>query len=160
MKKTIAIAAMLLMAIGSFAQNGKSIYNKYSDAKDVSAVYISPSMFKMIGKIPDMEIGDEDMNLTPVIKSLTGLYLINSENRSINADIKSDVESFVKSGKYEMVMEVKENGETVHIYTAAKDDIINSFVLMSYENGECTFICIDGMMERRQLEELLAKSAK
>lgn len=160
MKKTFATIIFILMAISAFAQDGKSIYNKYSDSDKVSAVYISPAMFKMMGKVPDMEIGNDGMNLTPVIKSLTGMYLISSENPKINSSIKEDAETFVKSGKYEMLMEVKDSGETVHIYTTAKDDIITSFVLLAYEKEECTFICLDGQMERSQLEQLIAQSGK
>ena len=93
MKKIFAIAAAMLVTVSALAQDGKSIYKKYSDAENVSAVYISPAMFRMMGKIPDMEVGDSDMNLTPVIKSLTGLYLVSSENGSINAKLKADAES-------------------------------------------------------------------
>ena len=55
MKRIIILAALLLTTIASFAQNGKSIYQKYSEAEGVSAVYISPAMFKLIGKIPDQK---------------------------------------------------------------------------------------------------------
>ena len=130
MKKIFAIAAAMMATVSAFAQDGKSIYKKYSDAENVSAVYISPAMFRMMGKIPEMEVGDSEMNLTPVVKSLTGLYLISSENGSINTKLKADAEAFVKSGKYDMLMEVKDNGETVHIYTITKGDIVSSFVLL------------------------------
>ena len=58
MKKLFIIAATLLLGVLAHAQDGKSIYNKFSDEEGVSAVYISPSMFKLIGKLPEIEIGD------------------------------------------------------------------------------------------------------
>lgn len=158
MKKILVIAAVLLLTATAFAQDGKSIYNKYSDAKDVSGVYISPAMFRLIGKIPDMEIADEDVNLTSIIKSLTGLYIIDSENGSINENIKRDAEKFVKDGKYELLMEVKENSETTHIYITGTNDNVSSFVLISYEPDECTFICIDGQISREKLEKIIAEN--
>lgn len=158
MKKILVIAAVLLLTATAFAQDGKSIYNKYSDAKDVSGVYISPAMFRLIGKIPDMEIADEDVNLTSIIKSLTGLYIIDSENGSINGNIKRDAEKFVKDGKYELLMEVKENSETTHIYITGTNDNVSSFVLISYEPDECTFICIDGQISREKLEKIIAEN--
>ena len=48
MKKIIAISVMLLIAVGAFAQEGKRLYNKYSAQEGVSAVYISPAMFKLM----------------------------------------------------------------------------------------------------------------
>lgn len=158
MKKILVIAATLLLTATAFAQDGKSIYNKYSDAKDVSGVYISPAMFRLIGKIPDMEIADEDINLTSIIMSLTGLYIIDSENVSINENIKRDAEKFVKDGKYELLMEVKESSEVTHIYITGKNDNVSSFVLISYEPDECTFICIDGQISREKLEKIIAEN--
>ncbi|MDE6147627.1 MAG: DUF4252 domain-containing protein [Bacteroidales bacterium] len=160
MKKIFTIAAMMLLAATSFAQDGKSIYKKYSEADNVSAVYISPAMFRMMGRIPDLEVGDGDMNLTPVIKSLTGMYLIDSENKKINANIKKDVEEFVKSGSYEILMEAKDDGETVRVYVVSHEETVSSFVLLAYEPNECTFICLDGQMAKKQLEELMAKVGK
>ena len=54
MKNIIVFIAALLLSLSAAAQNGKSIYQKYSDAENVSAVYVSPAMFRMIGRIPDL----------------------------------------------------------------------------------------------------------
>ena len=69
MKRICAIAAAMLLTITAFAQDGKSIYNKYSDLKGVTAVYVSPAMFRLMGKIPDINLGDGDLNLSPIITS-------------------------------------------------------------------------------------------
>lgn len=153
------IAAILLMTISTsvFAQqSGKSIYNKYSNQQGVSAVYISPSMFRMIGKIPDLEMMGDEFNLAPVIRTLTGFYLIDSENKDINNSIQKDAEQLVGNGIYELLMEVKDDGETVRIYVVGRGDEITSFILIASGAGECTFICVDGRMSRGQLENLVA----
>ena len=89
----------------AFVPHGKSIYQKYSDAENVSAVYVSPAMFRLIGQIPDLEVGDDNVNLTPVIRSLSGLYILNSENETVNGSLRADAERFINSGKYELPME-------------------------------------------------------
>lgn len=160
MKKIIAIAAFLMLAFAAFAQDGKSIYKKYSDAENVSAVYISPAMFRMMGKIPDMEIDGSNVNVGRIIKSLSGLYILNSENTKINDSLKNDAERFISKGQYEMLMEAKDNGETVRIYTMGTEKIVNGFVLLTSEKDECTFICIDGEMPREELEKILAENMK
>lgn len=157
MKKILVIAVMLLSAIGAFAQDGKSIYQKYSDEKDVSAVYISPAMFRLIGKIPDLEVKDEDINLGPIIKSLSGLYIINSESATVNASLKGEVDHLVKAGRYEMLMEAKDSGETVRMYTLGTETVVNSFVMLSVDDDEVSFICLDGKMNRDDLEKILAE---
>ena len=158
MKRLFLLAAMLLVTISSFAQDGKSIYQKYSDSEDISAVYVSPAMFKLIGKLPDIEMNSGEVNFYPIIKSLTGLYIINSSNKNINAQLYADVEKFIKSGRYELLMEAKDSGETVKMYTVGNDSVVNSFVMVARDGDETTFICIDGNMNRTDLEKLLAES--
>ncbi len=157
MKRIIILFAALLLSFSAFAQNGKSIYQKYSDAENVSAVYISPAMFRLIGKIPDLEVGDDNVNLTPVIRSLTGLYILNSENASINSALRSDAERFINAGRYELLMEAKDSGETVRMYTIGNDRTIEGFVMLAAEANEVTFICLDGQMPRKDFEALLSK---
>ncbi|MBO5406894.1 MAG: DUF4252 domain-containing protein [Bacteroidales bacterium] len=158
MKRLFLLAAMLLVTISSFAQDGKSIYQKYSDSEDISAVYVSPAMFKLIGKLPDIEMNSGEVNFYPIIKSLTGLYIINSSNKNINAQLYADVEKFIKSGRYELLMEAKDSGETVKMYTVGNDTVVNSFVMVARDGDETTFICIDGNMNRTDMEKLLAES--
>lgn len=160
MKRIIILFAALLLSFSAFAQNGKSIYQKYSDAEKVSAVYVSPAMFRMIGQIPDLEVGEGNVNLTPVIRSLTGLYILNSENAAINGSLRADAERFISSGKYELLMEAKDSGEVVRIYTIGNDRTIEGFVMLATESNEVTFICLDGQMPRKDFEELLSKEVK
>jgi hypothetical protein len=160
MKRIIILFAALLLSFSAFAQNGKSIYQKYSDAENVSAVYVSPAMFRMIGQIPDLEVGQDNVNLTPVIRSLTGLYILNSENAAINGSLRADAERFINSGRYELLMEAKDSGETVRIYTVGSDRAIEGFVMLAAEASEVTFICLDGQMPRKDFEELFSKAMR
>ena len=160
MKRTIIIAALLLASIFSFAQTGKSIYQKYSDAAGVSAVYISPAMFRLIGKIPDLHVEGEDVNLAPIIQSLSGLYLIDSENPAVNSELKAEAAKFINAGHYELLLEAKDSGEVVRMYTVGSEKVVNGFVMIAEDGGESTFIYLDGKMNREDLENILAKKMK
>ena len=157
MKRILIILAALLLSISAFAQNGKSIYQKYSDADGVTAVYISPAMFRLIGTIPDLEVGDDKVNISPLIQALTGFYVLSSENPDINGKLRADAERFINSGKYELLMEVKESGETVRMYTMGNERTINGFAMLAAEAAEVTFISLDGEMPRKEFEALIAK---
>lgn len=157
MKKIFTIAVLLLIFICADAQNGKSLYKKYSEADGVSAVYISPAMFRMMGKLPDLNVEGQNVNLAPIIKTLSGLYLLNSENPEINAGLKKDVDRFISKGDYELLMETKDAGETVRIYTVGSENVVESFVMIAAEENQTTFICLDGKMNREELEAILAE---
>ena len=158
MKKIITIAAFVLLAFTAMAQDGKSLYKKYSDAEGVSAVYVSPAMFRIMGRIPDLDIDGSDVNVGGIIKSLSGLYILSSENPGINASLRDDAERFISKGQYEMLMESKDDGETVRLYTMGDERTVTGFVVLTVERDECTFISIDGQMPREQLEKILAES--
>ena len=160
MKKLYILVVMLLMSVTAFAQNGRSLYNKYSDSPNVEAVYVSPAMFRLIGKIPDIEMQDENVNLGPIIKSLSGLYILNITDERMANELAEDVNRFIKKGQYELLMEAKDNGEVMRLYTVGDDNIVNSLVMLARQDRETNFICIDGDMPREDLENLIAEAAK
>lgn len=160
MKKFYILVAMLLLSVSAFAQNGRSLYNKYSDYDNVEAVYISPAMFRLIGKIPDVQMEGESVNLGPIIKTLSGLYILTISDGNLAADLTADVNHFIKKGEYELLMEAKDNGEITRMYTVGDEHTVNSFVLLSCDHEETNFICIDGVIPRDKLEALIAEAAK
>lgn len=156
----VLVAALFLLTANAWSQDGKGIYNKYSDHEEVSAVYISSSMFKLIGRVPDMNVGDGSMNLGPLIKSLNCMYLIDCDDPDVSREIKSDVNKFINKYKFDMLMEVKDRGETVRIYTTGNEKTVTQFILTASEESAFTFICLDGTMSREELEKVIAKAAK
>ena len=160
MKKFYILALMLLVSVSALAQHGRSLYNKYSDLPDVEAVYISPAMFRLIGKIPDVEMQDGSVNFGPIIKSLSGLYILNIPKSDAAAQLADEVNHFVTKGHYELLMEAKDNGEVMRMYTVGDDKVVNSLVMLSRDGSETSFICLDGTMPREQLEAIIAESTK
>lgn len=160
MKKFIVFIVALLMSASSFAQGGKALYAKYSDEKGVEAIYISPNMFKMIGRIPDVDLGDGDINLAPIIRNLSGFYLLNTSSPSVMDRLCQDVQKFIKSGRYELMLEAKDDGEAVRIYTETKGEDIMSIVFLSQEPDEVSFICVDGLIKQEEFNILIEKSVK
>ena len=160
MKRIYARLVMLAVSVAAFAQNGRSLYNKYSDYDNVEAVYISPAMFRLMGKIPDMELQEDNVNLGPIIKSLTGLYILSTTREDIAADLAADVNHFIQRGSYELLMEAKDNGEVMRLYTVGDEQIVNSLVMLARDAAETSFICLDGTMPRDQLEAVIAEATK
>ena len=151
---------MLLIAVGAFAQEGKRLYNKYSDMDGVSAVYISPAMFKLIGQLPDINVETADgkkMDMAPLIRSFSGFYMLNFENKSaLSAELYKEVTAMVNKSNFELLMEVKEAGSTIRMYTLGDEKVVNSFVCIINEDDQTMFFCLEGTMNRSDLEKLMA----
>ncbi len=160
MKKIYAMMVLLSLSLTAFAQGGRDLYEKYSDLPGISAVYVSPAMFRLIGKIPDVELQDESVNLTPLIKSMSGFYILSTEDRATSESLYADVKKFVKSGRYELLMETKDDGQVLRMYTVGDEKTVESFVMVTKEDSEVSVISFDGKMDREQMENILAEAAR
>ena len=67
------------------------------------------------------------------------------------------MKKFIGNGKFELMMEAKDDGMATRFYTIGNDEVINSLVMSAYDEGECTFICMDGVIDRAELERLLTE---
>lgn len=157
MKKIFMIIAALLITAGAMGQNNyNSLYKKYSGKKDVSSVYISPTMFKMMKSLPEIEISDDkEVRLDRIISTFDGMYIVEVDNRNLASDLSKDVNALVSSGKLELLMEAIEKDETVRIYVELKNNIVTKFVLLEQEDDSATFISIVAEMTMDDLKRLI-----
>lgn len=151
---------MLLIAVGAFAQEGKRLYNKYSDQEGVSAVYISPAMFKLMGQLPDINVETADgkkMDKRSHVRSFSGFYMLSFEKKSAaSAELYKEVTSMVNKGNFELLMEVKDDGSTIRMYTLGDEKVVSSFVCIINEEDETMFFSLEGSMNRSDLEKLIS----
>jgi len=162
MKKIALIFAILFLAIEAFGQSAKDMYNRYSDEDGVTAVYISPAMFRMIGKLPDMNMEAADggnVDLSPIVRQLSGFYLLEIENGPMADKLYAEVKKLVAGKKYELLMEVKDDGDLTRIYSIGGDKTVSAVVLTTKDEDSYTFMSIEGNMDRGQLENILAEAA-
>ena len=160
MKQIYTLLILLLVSLSAAAQNsGKALYQKFSDEPGVQAVYISPAMFRLIGRIPDVELREGNINLARVIKSMNGFFMLSSEDPAVAERLSSEVSRLIRKSDYELLMEVKDDGEAVRMYTISPDEATVTSLVMHVRNPEeTTFLSIDGEIDRAALEELIASA--
>lgn len=156
MKKILILSLLVFISTASFAQGGRDIYNRYSGKKGVSAVYISPTMFSLMKSLPDVEVESKDVNLGRIIKTFEGMYLLSVENPELSASLSAEIGNMVKSGRYELLMEAKDEGETARIYIIQKDGIVSDFLMIAEEEREVSVISIVGSMPLDELSAMIA----
>ena len=160
MKRFFLSLVTLVLCASAFAQSGRDFYRKYSDEPGVNAVYVSPALFRMLGHIPDSVLGEDYRYLRPIVKSLTGMYILSSDNPSVNDRMYRDITKHLKNNKFELLMEAKDNGGVVRIYTLGDEETVTNFVLYDDSACESNYICIDGVMPRKAIEEAVAAGMK
>lgn len=161
MKRIIAIMIMSLFTISALAQTPKSIYKRYSNEKDVSAVYISPTMFEMMKELPKVEVGNDEMEFSNLISSFKGMYILNMPAQNESAEkLLNAVNNYIKRGVYELLMEAKNSGDNMNIYVARNGDTITEFVMVAKDAEEVAFIAIEGNFNRKKLTSAIGMASK
>ena len=158
MKKILLTAIIAVLSVSAFAQTGKSLYEKYSDLEGVEAVYISPAMFKMIGRISIDTKDQDNVDISNIIRSLKGMYILNIPNSGAASRLASEAAGLIRKGNYELLMEAKDSGDRMQMFTSGDDNIIRSFIMLNTDGDETSFICFDGEIVREDFENVVVNS--
>ena len=132
MKKLIIIAIIAFMPLAGFSQ---SLFDKYEDLDNVSAVVVNKSMFNLLSKI-DVEVDDpEAKDFMDIAQSLNNLKVFITEDKAVSADMKASVNSYLKSAKLEELMRVKDKDANVKFYIREGKDSDHVSELLMFVTG-------------------------
>lgn len=128
MKKYITVIVLALMPLTGFSQ---SLFDKYEDLDNVTAVVVSKSMFNLLSKI-DVEIDDKEArDFMDIAKTVNSLKVFTTEDAKISADMAASVKSYLRTASLEELMRVKDKDANIKFYIKnGKDDDHVSELLM------------------------------
>ena len=115
--KQIIIRTLLcaVVAMASHTVNAQvKAFEKYADMKNVSYVYISKYMLGMASKASMPSVPGVDTK--SLASKLTGIQIISSEEKTARAKLRNDVKDILAHDKYEVLMQIREDGDKVDIY--------------------------------------------
>lgn len=132
MKKFLIITAIVLMPLVGMSQ---SLFDKYEDLDNVSAVVVNKSMFNLLSKI-DVEVDDpEAQDFMDIAKSLKNLKVFITEDKAISADMLKSMNSYLKTAKLEELMRVKDKDANVKFYIKEGKDADHVSELLMFVTG-------------------------
>lgn len=132
MKKIIVTIVMAMMCYTGFSQ---SMFDKYEDLDNVSAVVVNSSMFRLLSNI-DVEVDDpEAQDFMDIAKSLKNLKVFITEDKSISADMMSTMNKYLKSNSLEELMRVKDKEANVKFYIKQGKDEDHVSELLMFVTG-------------------------
>ena len=114
-QRMIRTLLCIIVAMASITVNAQvKAFEKYADMKNVSYVYISKYMLGMASKSSMPSVPGVD---TKTLGSkLTGIQIISSEEKTARAKLRNDVKDILARDKYEVLMQIREDGDKVDIY--------------------------------------------
>lgn len=154
--KSIFFALLMLVSMTANAQ--VQAFEKYSNVKDISYVYVSKTMLSMA--MSRMEPGSPLVGSVPgftvkgIMNKLSGLQVITSKTEAAGKVLKSETMAIVKNGKYNLMMQADNAGEKVRIYDmeGKKQSVI---VMITEESKETTVIVFSGTFTKKDIAGLI-----
>ena len=154
MIKTILCTVMALTCLNAHAQ--VKALEKYSDMNGITYVYISKAMLSAISgrlnKMPSMPNVDAHV----LVNKLSAIQLIHAEKNDMRTKLKSEVQGIVKKDKYELLMQVKEDGNKADIYQniGPQQSVV---VMLVEENDGVTAVVFSGKFTTEDVMKMVKK---
>ena len=118
-------------------------------------------MFKMTGKLPKVEILDKDINLTPGVISLKGLYVLESGNTKTSKKILADTRLYIKNANMQKIMNEKFEGEQSEIFATMDKKTVSNVIFITIEKDkDIEVTAIEGEMSTDSFNKLIKKVRK
>ena len=136
-----------------------SFYSKWAGMEGVSATYISKSMFKMIEKVPQIQL-DRPVDLTPIIQSLDGLYMLEFDNTQRDTRLGCLIKNIqdIVDG-HESLMEKREGDLATILLIKTEGKMVSSFILMRKDNdfNHCQLVCLEGAIPQDEFKKVITE---
>lgn len=132
----------IMVTMASLTVNAQvKAFEKYADMKNVSYVYISKYMLRMASNSSMPSVPGVDTK--SLASKLTGIQIVSSEEKTARAKLKNDVKDILARDKYEVLMQMREDGDKVDIYhcVGKQQSVV---VMLMDENDSATVMIFSG----------------
>lgn len=138
---------MLLCPMGICAQ--KHLYEKYSEMKNVSSVYISKTMLEM-----QPNLYTKDVYIGKVAGKLDAVYILSTMHNDVRKNMKKDVDDFVKKGKYELLMKQQGVVSGSSFYVKKKGEKITELIMITDGAAKLNFVHLVGDLTIKDIQRI------
>ena len=148
----IFLAAIILDVTGLSAQTDVTrVFADLAKIKGVTSVYVSAPMMKLgLSKISEnIHLKNKEVPING-IRNPGGLELVNAEKPELASRLKTAAAGILKGKNTTVLVETKEDGESVNIFSPGKLDnnVIRDLIIeVSEKDNEYTLIYIHGDIE-------------
>lgn len=133
MKKLVIVLAIVLAPVMSFAQGG--MFDKYEDMEEVASIIVNSKMFQMLATI-DVDMDDpEAQAYFDMVKKIDNFKVMTTGDESISANMKADVNRYLKNSNLEELMRIKDGDQNVKFYVREGKDANHVKELLMFITG-------------------------
>ena len=143
----ISLVVLLMIPLTLLAQKGPfdDLFDKYSEAEDVTSISISLDGFKI--KIGGDKDANEFFELMDQVDKVKVLSFENHYKSFKNSDFLKEVNAIIKKHDYQQLVDIKSKDENVSVYIIQDEDgMVKEGLIISQEDDEAAIISVRGYM--------------
>lgn len=137
------------LAFSIHASAQKAIFDKYEDTNGVTTIYISKTM---LGMIPNVKAGKHDIG--SIASKLDYIRILSCEKPALFSKLIDEARKTYRSGNYETIMKMNDDGEKMTIYQRTLKDGKNEFALLTEDKDEVTIINLMGAITLKDIKDI------
>ncbi len=119
MKKLVFTLVVACSTLTGFSQ---SIFDKFEDMDQVSTVIINKGMINLLSSIGEVTDDAEAQEFISLARGLDGLKVFITQDDAVSSQMRTAVESYLKSSSLEELMRVKDEETHVKFYIQSGRD--------------------------------------
>lgn len=139
MKRIYFLSILLVMAVISASAQISSVFDRFSDTKDVTSVYISKVMLRMM---PDLDANG--LKVGDISSKLDCIRVLSTSNKNRIPTISSNFKKEIDKENYDILLKANDEGDQVVIYMKEGKDGINEYLITAEEPTELNYVLIVG----------------
>ena len=150
MKTKILLIIIAFIASSMVVQAQGNFFEKLSDHDDVTTVYVSKSLLRMV---PDMDVM-ADMDIKSIAGKLEQLEVYNTESKAAMDIIKKEMSKIASNKSYEALMTIKDKGDKINFYALKDKDKFKDLIMYVNNPTGCTIIRIVGSFTAEDIQAI------
>ncbi len=143
----ITILCFTMTQMGT-AQNSKALFDKYTDMDDVTSVYVSKAMFKMM---PAFETAG--LSLVNMAGKIESLQVISTQRSDLAPKMREDFSKLIGKG-HEELMRVRDGKTKATFYANMNGDLVKDLIMLADTDEGFTIIQLLGNFTLKDIQEI------
>jgi hypothetical protein len=153
MKKILAVAALMMVMTGAYAQDAISkFFTKYQTDESFTQVTVSAKMFSLF---TNMEADtEEDKAVLEAISKLKGLRILAKENTSDARNLYKEAFSLIPVKEFEELLSVRDKDKDMKFYIKESGGKISELVMIAGGSKDFMVMSLFGEIDLKQVARI------
>ena len=153
MKEKFFITFLIVLFGGMNITAQNNVFEKLSNTKDISTVFISKSLLNMM---PSVDMGGK--NIKVLSDKLEQMEIYKGSDKSARKAMNSEIKNLSKDKLYENLMTVKEDKKQVIFYAQKDKENFKDLVMYINKADESVIIRIIGDFTAKDIQDVIDKN--